>query len=597
MKSVFYYLLPITLATSSLVAGPKPKPTNPFVLSDRTDSKISTESSEQKTADLRAQYDPLLRVDDDSAGQARNPAATASIGEGKTSALDPTSNSGQNHGMELARTPTRLDTSLIEDYIPGESSTESKSADGRMAVVTPSSTTRDLDRQRQLLERKAAAVKDAETDFQTASARKLQNPVFVARSKLAQVVPGFRPPGSKTLTAKMKAVEEAHEDLHMIATQFGAERLEDLVSDIEEDPKKIIVFDATKPRKETAPIAQSFKFGVLLKEEFQQLQQKTIANKLAGDVGVYGKSDPFGDMVVDLGRTHENNAIYSLTEETTTTRLDQERGQDNLKAFKRFVGENSHFQIAIASIMHQGGQSDFESIKLGAPRDAAERTSLPFFTAGVDSVMWRPHMEGPMLMKLFAGENRTESQIYNLEKTTSESGSPIFRLTAICTQSITNADFKYDLNRDVTYQFEANHSFDPTRPISEENSPITVTCLEGKIVQTFDEQRTPEQFAHQAAEYNLAVYQRRLEALGDPHQIETEYQKRIAFLASKAASRPGSITTQDRNAAEAKLQQLRKAQEDVTRAQQEVQRSSRRLDGTDGWETDSQSGFEDSDED
>lgn len=596
MKSFFYYLLALALATSSLVAGPKPEPTKPFGFSGRADPKNECESSQEKTAALRRQSDPLPS-DDDSSYQDRDPSPTANITESESdiSKLDPHSNSDPNRNMDASS----LTSHLIEDYIPGsssphdeESKSPSPSADGRIQAVTPSSsTTRDLDLQRKLFQRKAAEVKGAETTLHEVSEAKLKNPKFVLHSVAAKRIPGVHPPKSKKLEAARAAVEEAHEDLENIAAQLGATRVEDLFSQIEEDPKKIHVFNTDQGVRESAPIAQSFHFGVLIQRELQQLQQKTIANKLAGNVGPYGKSDPFGDMLVDLGRTHKNNAIYSLTEGTTTTHLNRERGQDNLNAFKQFVGENNHLQIAIASIMHQGGQSDFESIKLGARRDPADQRSLPFFTEGVGKVLWRPDMDGPMLMKLFAGENHHEAQVYNLTKTITASGSPIFQLAILCTQSVTNTDFKYNLNRNVTYQFEVNPSFNSSHPISEENSPVTLTCLEGKIVQSFDDQRTPQQFAHQAAQYNLTVYQRRLDELGDPHQIETEYQQRIQFLASRAAARPGSIMTQDRNEAEAKLQALRKAQQDVQNAEQELREAQRLLDGTSDDETDSQSGF------
>jgi len=300
-------------------------------------------------------------------------------------------------------------------------------------------------------------------------------------------------------------------------------------------------------------------------------------------VGDFGKADSFGDMLADLDRTHgRDNIRFSLINGGTTTLLNQESGQANLATFRNFAGNNTleqvkPMEVAIASVMHQAGQSDFESLKLGAPRDSTEAASLPFFTGGVNREMWRPDMAGLIFMKLFAGANKTESQSYDLQKMTPEDQSPVFQLTTTCTQSIKDPDFDYALTRDVTYQFENNPSFNSNHPISEENSPITIKCLEGKIVQSFEDKRTPAAFNHQAARYNLTVYQTRLEALGDPHQIETEYRNRIQFLASRAGTRPSSIMTQDRNVAEAKLQQLRKAQQDVARAQQEVTDSQRRL--------------------
>lgn len=604
MKSLFCYTLTLALATSSLVAGPKP------ILGKKSDSSGPADpqtSIEQQTEISRRKYDPLPadgESNDAAALQARNPSASASIAESKSpedgSALDATKNSGQNHSMELTRPPSRLDTSIIEDYIPSgssaeptESKSESSSADRRMAAV-PLSTTRDLDQQRLLLGKTIAELKESHAALQQQTEKTARNSAFVVKSTIAKLNPCLPPPTSRRLDAKIAAVEDAQADLDIVLSQFGAQRVEELFSEITEDSAKIYVFNSDQGVKEKAPIAQSFKFGILIRQELQQLQQKTIANKLMGNVGAFGRSDPFEDMMVDLSRTHDRpNVRFSLNEGATATLLNQERGEDNLETFKNFVGENQHLQVAIASVMHQGGQSDFESIKLGAQRDAAEQNSLPFFTEGVNKQMWRPPISGPIFMKLFAGENKTESQSYDLQKITSESGSPVFQLTTTCTQSIEDPDFHYALTRDVTYQFEENHSFNPNQPICEDNSPVTIKCLEGKIVQSFGDVRTPEEFHHQAAQYNLTVYQRKLDELGDPHQIETEYQNRIHFLASKAASRPGSIMTQDRNAAEAKLQQLRKAQQDVTRAQQEVIHSQRRLDGIPNDETDSQPGFED----
>lgn len=58
----------------------------------------------------------------------------------------------------------------------------------------------------------------------------------------------------------------------------------------------------------------------------------------------------------------------------------------------------------------------------------------------------------------------------------------------------------------------------------------------------------------------------------------------------------GSIMTQDRKVAEAKLQQLRKAQQDFAQAQQEVIISQIKLDGHPDDKTDSQPGFADHDD-
>lgn len=607
MKSVFYHLLTISLATSSLVAGPKPifekKSGSPETAGSKT-------SVEQRTEILRRENDSLTAgagTDDAAALQQRNPSTPASIAERKSSedisALDASQNPGQNHGMESTGTPTpsRLDAFIIEDYIPGESSVESKSADGRMAVVS-SSTTRDADRQRRLLEQNIAGVKTAQAALQQQTERTAKSPGFVVKSTIASLTPCVKPPSSKKLAANIAAVEQAQDDLDTIVTQLGAERPEELFSEITEDPEKITVFNPGQGVREAAPVAQSFKFGMLIRKELQQLQQKTIADKLAGKVGDFGKADPFGDMLVDLDRTHgRDNIRFSLITGGTTTLLNQESGQANLATFRNFAGNNTleqvqPMEVAIASVMHQAGQSDFESLKLGAPRDSTEAASLPFFTGGVNREMWRPDMAGLIFMKLFAGANKTESQSYDLQKMTTEDQSPVFQLTTTCTQSIKDPDFDYALTRDVTYQFEANHSFDSSHAISEENSPVTIKCLEGKIVQSFEDKRTPESFNHQAAQYDLTVYQRRLEVLGDPRQIETEYRNRIQFLASRATSRPGAVMTQDRNAAEAKLQQLRKAQEDVARAQQAMIVSQKRLNGIPDDETDSQPGFEDDDD-
>ena len=611
MKSLFCYTLPLVLLTSSLVAGPKPTFEKKFGSPETADPKTSitqqAEISRRKTDSLAPGDD----TDDDSAVQARNPGATASIAERNSSGdpfgLDSSQNSGQNHGMESTGTPTpsRLDAFIREDYIPGESSGELKSADGRMAFIR-SSTTRDTDQQRRLLEQHIAEVTTAHAALQQQTQKTIKSPSFVVKSTIASLTPCIKPPSSKKLVEKVAALKDAQEDLDAIVSQFGAERPKDLFSEITEDPEKITVFNAEQGVREKAPVAQSFKFGILIREELQQLQQKTIADKLAGKVGAFGNTDPFGDMLADLDRTHgRDNIRFLLIDGGITTLLNQESGKANLATFRNFarnntLGQAQPMEVAIASVMHQAGQSDFESLKLGAPRDSTEAASLPFFTKGVNAEMWRPYHTdstfGPILTKLFAGENRKESQSYDLEKIISESGSPIFKLTTTCTQSSPNTDFEHALARDVTYQFEENHSFNSSHPISEENAPVTIKCLEGKIVQSFEDKRTPKEFNHQAAQYNLTVAQRRLEELGDPRQIETEYRNRITFLASRATSRPGAIMTQDRNAAEAKLQQLRKAQQDVARAEQATIVAQRRLDGIPDDEIDSQPGFEDNDD-
>ena len=331
--------------------------------------------------------------------QQRNPSTPASIAERKSSedisALDASQNPGQNHGMESTGTPTpsRLNAFIREDYIPGESSMESKSADGRMAVVS-SSTTRDLDQQRLLLGKTIAEVKESQAALQQQTERTAKSPGFVVKSTAASLTPCVKPPSSKKLAAKIAAVEDAQEDLdNVVQDAFGAQRVEELFSEITEDPAKIIVFNADQGVREKAPIAQSFKFGILIRQELQQLQKKTIANKLMGNVGDFGRSDPFGDMLADLDRTHgRDNIRFSLINGGTTTLLNQESGQANLATFRNFVGNNTleqvqPMEVAIASVMHQAGQSDFESLKLGAPRDSTEAASLPFFTGGVNKEM------------------------------------------------------------------------------------------------------------------------------------------------------------------------------------------------------------------
>ncbi|MBX9578575.1 MAG: hypothetical protein K2W97_08910 [Chthoniobacterales bacterium] len=610
MKSLFCYTLPLVLATSSLVAGPKPIFEKKSGSPETVDPKTSVE---QRTEISRREHDSLSPgdgTDDASSLQQRNSGASASIAERKSSkdisALDTLQNPAQNHGMESTGTPTPscFDAFIIEDYIPGGSSAKSKSANGRMAVV-PSSTTHDTDRQRRLLEKNIAGVKTAHTALQQQTEQTANSPGFVVKSTIASLTRCVKPPSSKKLAANIAAVEKAQDDLNTIVTQFGAQDLNELFNEITEVPSTINIFDAEQGVREKAPMAQSFKFGMLIRKELQQLQQKTIADKLAGKVGDFGRSNPFGDMLTDLDRTEgRDNIRFSVIDGGITTLLNQKSGQANLATFRNFAGNNileqvQPMEVAIASVMHQAGQSDFERIKFGEHRDSTAPNSLPFFTEGVNSKLWRPYRTdstfGPILMKLFAGTTRKESQSYDLEKITPESGSPVFKLTATCSQSAANADFEHTLARDVVYQFEENHSFNSSHPISEENSPITIKCLEGKIVQSFEDKRTPEEFNHQAALYNLTAYQRRLDELGDPRQIETEYQNRIQFLASRAAYRPGAIMTQDRNAAEAKLQQLRKAQEDVETARQAVTHSQRRLDGISDDETDSQAGFEDDD--
>ena len=581
MKLVFCYTLPLVLATSSLVAGPKPfierKPGSP-----ETSVEQQTEISRRKTDSLA----PRDGTDDDPALQARNPDAAASIAERISSEdlfeLDSSQNSGQNGAIESTHISSRLEASIIEDYILEESSGESKSADGRMALVSRS-TTRDLDQQRGLLKQNITAVKTAHAAFQEQTQKTAKSPGFVVKSTIASMTPCVKPPSSKKLSEKIAEVEEAQYYLNAVVTQFGAESTEELLNQITEETGKINVFNAEQGVREKAPMAQSFKFGILIRQELQQLQQKTITDKLAGKVGEFGKSNPFGDMLADLDRTHgRDNIRFSLINGRTTTLLNQENGQANLATFRNFARKNTleqvqPMEVAIASVMHQAGQSDFESLKLGAPRDSTEAASLPFFTEGVHEQMWRHDMAGPIFMKLFNGANKTESQSYDLQKITNEDQPPVFKLIITCTQSIKDPDFDYALTRDVTYQFEENRSFNSRYCISEKNAPVTIKCLEGKIIQSFEDKRTPEAFNHQAAQYNLTVYQRRLDELGDPGQIETTYRNRIAFLASKATSRPGSIMTQDRNVAEAKLQQLRKAQQDVARAQQEATDSQRRL--------------------
>jgi len=284
-------------------------------------------------------------------------------------------------------------------------------------------------------------------------------------------------------------LEAADEKLSPLMERVGAMSVEEIYNQITESPSKRSIIDTHRGMSEEAPEAQSFRFGRLLKKECEATQQDVINNSIKNSMTSLMKmsKDPYEDMRTDLSRTHQNQAKYSLIEDHKIIELNHKDGIENLNIFKSFVGsQHPSLQIAIASIMHQGAQADFEKMKLGAPRDHRDVNSRPFFTKGPHTSLWSPRLEGPIFPKLFSNEDREEIQLYDLKKITTHQP-PLFEFTAMCRQSVHNSDFTYHLSRDVRYHIESNRTFKPNLPITEENIPVKIRCLDGKIVQLFDQ--------------------------------------------------------------------------------------------------------------
>ena len=319
--------------------------------------------------------------------------------------------------------------------------------------------------------------------------RVLKNPFFTLYSALTHCV-GCLPSITSPMIEEAKArLEAADEKLSHLMERVGAMSVEEIYNQITESPSKRSIIDVHRGMSEEAPEAQSFCFGRLLKKECEATQQDVINNSIKNSMTSLMKisKDPYEDMRTDLSRTHQNQAKYSLIEEHKIIELNNKDGIENLNIFKNFVGVRyPSLQIAIASIMHQGAQADFEKMKLGAPRDHRDVNSCPFFTKGPHTELWSPRLEGPIFPKLFSNEGREEIQLYDLKKITAHQP-PLFEFTATCRQSVHNSDFTYHLSRHVRYHIEIDRTFKPNFPITEENIPVKIRCLDGKIVQLFDQ--------------------------------------------------------------------------------------------------------------
>ncbi len=625
MKSLFYYLLAIALATSSLVAGPKPEPKNPFTLSGRVDSE-----DELRHSTFRDQYDRI--VDSDSLCQERSPSATAPITESKSLlSLDLTADIDTDSNMSFDFSTASFSDSVAVPDLSREV-TSAISSQSQAGITINSYASAQLGHQIRAVPTLTSAQKRAQARLDSAQKSLQQSSAIVAsvtqpNSKLrflsslvSQVVSSFFNPKIEAAIQEVEtaatAVEKAKEKAPTAAPHPPEDQL------INSDTKIIIFGDPEydeASKKEDISLISSVLFGATRCQQIEEKEQKALVQKLCNK-----EKDPFAEFQRDLTR-----ATFELTDEKgqniSFSVVSDPQGsvsRQRLANILSFIGENQHLRIAITSLMYQRGSATLEILQLDLSPE--ENGARPENT-------WKLNPTGPLQMQLMnAGRNpKTEYPTYHLEKNISN-GKTTFNLTI----KVTRTNQLRDLNIDhhvasfLTYEFEENNRFEREQPISADNLPVTIRCLDGGIVRTFDDKRSTEQLELQQAEYNLAlaqernedfapviarrniaaaqynltVYQRRLEGLGDPHQIETEYQQRIQFLAGRAATRPGSIMTQDRNEAEAKLQALRQAQQDVARAQETLRDAQHLLNtssenATDSDERDSQPGFSDDTDD
>lgn len=609
MKSLFY-LFAIALATSSLVAGPKPEPKKPFALSERADSEHTLRSSL-----FRDQYDRI--VDSDSLCQERNPSATAPIEEDLDSDLDPYSNSYANRNMDV---PSHLSATDIFENVAqsnGENLTASGTAEGHVITLPSRNVTSAIKQAAARLDSAQKSLQQSSTIV--ASVTQPNSKLRFFSSLASQVVSSFFNPRIAAAIQEVEVATEALEQAKAAAPAIPPDRPNNQISSSD----KIIIFGDPElgngGKMEEVSLVSSVLFGSTLCREIEKEQHCDLAQMLTSR-----QQHPFAEMQRDLARndfelTDEQGTSLSLPVIADPTgKISRER----LATILSFIGENRDLQIAITNLMYQKGASTLEILQLDLSPE--ENGARPENT-------WKLNPTGPLQMQLMnAGRNpKTEHPTYHLEKNISN-GKTTFNLTIKVTRTnqLRALNIDHHVASFLTYEFEENDRFNSTSPISEANLPVTIRCLDGGIVRTFDDKRSPEQLELQqaeydlalaqernedlapviarrniaAAQYNLTVYQRRLEELGNPHQIETEYQQRIQFLAGRTATRPGPIITQDRNEAEAKLQALRKAQQDVARAQEALRNTQHLLDAssenaTDSDERDSQPGFADDTDD
>ena len=531
MKSVFYHLLTIALATSSLVAGPKPtfekKSGSPETVDRKTSVTQQTEISRRKTDSLAPGDD----TDDDSAVQARNPGATASIAERNSSGdpfgLDSSQNSGQNHGMEFPFDHALSSSAGSDGYATaGNKPPSQEHKQGAIAVVATSPFKQKEALRDQCIaryEQEFAVFQQSQEAHAQAITTVLAKEKTIVRQLLRPLKPlaeritacfpqkASRSQQAAALTAEKMAAN--YSALDTAATELGYQYPNDPLNQPEYSEKIISL------GKENHPEQGVFILGKEVRDQLKAAHENHLLTQLQTPADSELETTLFAEIKRDLNRATfilkipppadrptqppqeellydhaEESATQAAIRETTAAEgrtVDEKTIQENatrilqnkgLEKFKTFVGKDRAFELAIGSLMYQRGAADLEFMKYGVSRD--DRNDLaPYFTLGLQSVRQLQDYS-----KCRFGTEPKKEQWYSLEKTSDPGTADQFQLTLFNSlkeervHSTTQQEFTLHTADVLTYTFAKNPLFLPDIPLSLENLPVIITCEGGQLL-------------------------------------------------------------------------------------------------------------------
>jgi hypothetical protein len=364
-----------------------------------------------------------------------------------------------------------------------------------------------------------------ETKATFSSAYFFSNPYVFFRNWTARIF------GCVSLVQNPKLVNRvalAHEELKTRAACLGADQPEKLFNKLVQSPEKISFFDVNSKQVEEAPLESSFTFGKILTHQIEQNQQQYIFDQLENadsfksmknsfDRATFLLTDdkvkePIQFSVKDSpdGQSVENLKKESGDSDEEDAKLNERKNQyidDSFKKWEIFVGPDQkdpnkkHLQIALASLMSANVFLDFDLIKENVPhngKDYDTSTSTGKFPTLDPS--------GP-LYSFFSNGNIVTNKLldisFDLKKTTSDSGAPVFTLIAQSNnKKVFNNNVTHNLHYSITYKLQENQAFDATTEISEKNSPVTLICLDGEITEIFKDERNDKTIPISVGESN-----------------------------------------------------------------------------------------------
>lgn len=442
-----------------------------------------------------------------------------------------------------------LNPHIIDNYFSGpETKTPDISCSELGHQVTIPTLSKKHDELMRFLLKTKQEHQQSQVAHQNQAQQTLTSPSFHALSWLSRVSKRVPAPHDKKLSQAIEEVQEAEEAYQTALAQLGAEHSEQLDNKLIRSEATIPFFNLDRSSVEKVPAASCFIFGHALIGQLEQMQQDDIITNLRRAAEPSSSKvppfDPFAEMKRDF-----NRATFSCTEGKNTKKLNRENRDRALEEFQNFVGENKDLQVAIASLMYQRGNFDLEIMgKKGGeslPRNHKDPTSLPYYTDAKNEQLWTFEASENVFRFKSEGTKQGES-FYNLEKITSTSGDPVFYLTIMDIQIVTHSNFFYYCTRNVSYEFQKNHSFTTHHAISSENAPVILKCLGGKITHEFTERRSTEELADLEAKYEFAIANSELAA------AQKDYTDKINHLASRAPFREGSLIS-DKLEAERRL--------------------------------------------